>query len=63
MFNWINGVMIPKLFPELDINNDMLHWYYRGFMDGLSHYRLGPPRLRQLRTKSREFSYVMLFEN
>lgn len=55
MFNWANGVMIPKLFPELDINDDPLHWYYRGFMDGYSHYRLGPPRLRQLRAKSREF--------
>ncbi|XP_052229435.1 polycystin-2-like [Dreissena polymorpha] len=50
MFNWIKYTMIPNLFPETDINGDALHWYYRTFMTGLNNYRLGPPRLRQLRT-------------
>ncbi|XP_052243454.1 polycystic kidney disease protein 1-like 2 [Dreissena polymorpha] len=52
MFNWIKNTMIPNLFPETDINGDALHWYYRTFMTGLNNYRLGPPRLRQLRTRA-----------
>ncbi|WAR15299.1 PKD2-like protein, partial [Mya arenaria] len=50
MYNWLNVSVIPSLFPEFDINGSPLHWYDKKFMAGYNTMRLGPPRLRQLRT-------------
>ncbi|XP_060565690.1 polycystin-1-like protein 2 [Ruditapes philippinarum] len=50
LFKWINDTMIPYLFREHDEYGMVLHWTERQFTYD-HHLRLGPPRLRQLRTK------------
>ena len=50
LFMWINETVIPALFPVEDINGNTLHWYYKKFATGYEFLRVGPPRLRQLRT-------------
>ncbi|WAR15128.1 PK1L2-like protein [Mya arenaria] len=50
MYNWLNVSVIPNLFPEFDINGSPLPWYEKKFISRYNTMRLGPPRLRQLRT-------------
>ena len=50
-YEWLNNTAIQRLFPENDINGDRLHWRQRQFITGEASFRLGPPRLRQLRVK------------
>ena len=50
-FDWFNNSAIMRLFPEEDVNGDRLHWRERQFITGGASFRLGPPRLRQLRVK------------
>jgi hypothetical protein len=52
VYNWLNISVIPSLFPEFDINGAPLHWTVRQFTNGYNNFRLGPPRLRQLRMKN-----------
>ncbi|XP_053378970.1 uncharacterized protein LOC123526495 isoform X2 [Mercenaria mercenaria] len=52
LYNWLNMSVIPSLFPEFDANGAPLHWTVRQFTTGYNNLRLGPPRLRQLRTKN-----------
>ncbi|XP_052217966.1 polycystic kidney disease 2-like 1 protein [Dreissena polymorpha] len=51
-FEWLNKTVLPRMFPEVDINNETLHWRLQQFIEGGTKYRVGPPRLRQLRIKS-----------
>ncbi|XP_045163703.2 polycystic kidney disease protein 1-like 2 [Mercenaria mercenaria] len=52
LFVWLNTSVIPSLFPEFDMNGAPLHWTVKQFTTGYVNLRLGPPRLRQLRTKN-----------
>ncbi|XP_045161835.2 polycystic kidney disease protein 1-like 2 [Mercenaria mercenaria] len=51
LFVWLDTSVIPSLFPEFDMNGAPLHWTVKQFTTGYVNLRLGPPRLRQLRTK------------
>ncbi|XP_045163850.2 polycystin-2-like [Mercenaria mercenaria] len=52
MINWLNYTLIPYLFLERDEHGAVANWTERQFTKDYIHYRLGPPRLRQLRTKN-----------
>ncbi|KAL3877870.1 hypothetical protein ACJMK2_035514 [Sinanodonta woodiana] len=54
LFTWLNKTALPSLFPERSLNGQKLHWREREFIAGFGSYRLGPPRLRQLRVKEAE---------
>ncbi|KAK3599287.1 hypothetical protein CHS0354_028643 [Potamilus streckersoni] len=49
-FEWLNRTAINTLFPEREYNHVNLLWRKKEFISGYSLYRLGPPRLRQVRT-------------
>ncbi|XP_060576637.1 uncharacterized protein LOC132733957 isoform X2 [Ruditapes philippinarum] len=51
-FDWMQNTAIINGFPEFenDAKNTPLHWRVRQFTEGGTHFRVGPPRLRQLRT-------------
>ncbi|XP_045214928.2 uncharacterized protein LOC123565009 [Mercenaria mercenaria] len=51
-FDWLNNTAIINAFPEYekDADSTPLHWRVRQFTEGGSHFRVGPPRLRQVRT-------------
>ncbi|KAK3583595.1 hypothetical protein CHS0354_039414 [Potamilus streckersoni] len=50
-FTWLNKTAFPCLFPERTPSGQELHWREREFIAGFGSYRLGPPRLRQLRVR------------
>ncbi|XP_060581115.1 polycystin-2-like [Ruditapes philippinarum] len=50
VFTWLKSSAIPSLFPEYNIIGEPLHWTEKQFTTGLNDLRLGPPRLRQVRT-------------
>ena len=56
-FEWLNKSAILRLFPEYDEQGEQLHWRERQFIYGGASYRLGPPRLRQLRVKKGSVSF------
>ncbi|KAK3599286.1 hypothetical protein CHS0354_028642 [Potamilus streckersoni] len=49
-FQWLNGTAFNNLFPVREYNNMSLLWRRKEFVSGFSLFRLGPPRLRQVRT-------------
>ncbi|KAK3599275.1 hypothetical protein CHS0354_028630 [Potamilus streckersoni] len=52
--DWLEQTAVPTLFPEKAINGMNLHWSEKEFMEGYTSYRLGPPRLRQVRCREAE---------
>ena len=46
---WLKTTAFPVLYPETDYNGDRLHWRLRQYFHDLTSFRVGPPRLRQLR--------------
>ena len=49
-YDWLEHTLLPYAFPENAYNGDQLTPYERGFLADLTNYRIGPVRLRQLRT-------------
>ncbi|XP_061175577.1 uncharacterized protein LOC133184503 [Saccostrea echinata] len=47
--DWLKKVAFPTLFPEKEYNGDRLYWRHRQYAEGLTNFRVGPPRLRQVR--------------
>jgi len=55
-YDWMNQTVLPTMFPQVDYTGVNLHWRKRQFIADLAKFRVGPPRLRQLRTtKGRSF--------
>ncbi|XP_060599389.1 polycystin-1-like protein 3, partial [Ruditapes philippinarum] len=52
-YTWLNKTAIMKSFPEtnIDSGNTPLHWRERQHIEGGHLFRVGPPRLRQLRIR------------
>nr|XP_006815503.1 PREDICTED: polycystic kidney disease protein 1-like 2-like [Saccoglossus kowalevskii] len=48
---WVTTVLLPQLYPTEMYNGDSLSWQQRRFISDLSSYRIGSPRLRQLRVR------------
>ncbi|KAL4240289.1 polycystic kidney disease protein 1-like [Mactra antiquata] len=55
-FDWLRNTAIVNMFPETEIdgNRTELHWRVRQFIQGGVLFRVGPPRLRQLRTTKKK---------
>ncbi|KAL4220971.1 Single-stranded DNA-binding protein 3 [Mactra antiquata] len=51
IYTWLNVSVFPSLFPEVDYNGRLLEWTEKDFTTGQNNIRVGPPRLRQLRSK------------
>lgn len=47
---WLETIAFPTLFPQKEYNGERLHWRYRQYANGLTNFRVGPPRLRQVKT-------------
>jgi len=56
---WLDQVALPVLFPQKLYDQSKLHWRQRQFYSDLTLFRVGPPRLRQLRVK--EGSYIFKY--
>ncbi|VDI23342.1 Hypothetical predicted protein [Mytilus galloprovincialis] len=46
---WLRYTAFPQLYPETDYTGERLHWRLRQNFHDLTSFRVGPPRLRQLR--------------
>ncbi|VDI61169.1 Hypothetical predicted protein [Mytilus galloprovincialis] len=46
---WLRYTAFPELYPETDYTGERLHWRLRQHFHDLTSFRVGPPRLRQLR--------------
>ncbi|CAG2248795.1 PKD1L2 [Mytilus edulis] len=46
---WLRYTAFPELYPETDYTGERLHWRLRQNFHDLTSFRVGPPRLRQLR--------------
>ncbi|XP_060607743.1 polycystin-2-like [Ruditapes philippinarum] len=61
-YTWLNNTAIMKSFPEtnIDSGNTPLHWRERQHIEGGHLFRVGPPRLRQLRIRKGtcHYSYI-----
>lgn len=49
-FSWLNTTAFPALFYELYDNQSRRTWSDRFFIRDLQNVRVGPPRVRQVRT-------------
>ncbi|KAJ8307755.1 hypothetical protein KUTeg_014695 [Tegillarca granosa] len=68
LIQWFNWTAFPALFPEKEYNSKQLHWRWRQYFSDLYNYRVGPPRLRQLRVRKEErnipeFGNVVYYPN
>jgi hypothetical protein len=60
-FSWLNDTAIVNLFPDNHYTGERLPWRVRQFMNDGSNFRVGPPRLRQMRTiKKSAFNIINL---
>ncbi|KAL3876144.1 hypothetical protein ACJMK2_034016 [Sinanodonta woodiana] len=59
-FQWLNGTAIKNLFPEKEYNNMSLLWRRKEYISEFSLFRLGPPRLRQVRM-TKDSCYIPYF--
>lgn len=46
---WLETIAFPTLFPQSEYSGERLHWRYRQYAAGLTNFRVGPPRLRQVK--------------
>ncbi len=51
-FDWVGDTFLPNYFALNDLAGNRLHWRDRKFMNDWTSYRIGPARIRQLRTKT-----------
>ncbi|XP_064613093.1 polycystin-1-like protein 2 [Liolophura sinensis] len=49
-FEWLNKTAFPALFEENHYEGTRRHWRDRHYLRDLQNYRVGPPRLRQVRS-------------
>ena len=51
-YSWLEQTAIPAILPVEDFKGDSLHWSDQQYIGDLTNFRIGPPRLRQLRVHS-----------
>ena len=49
MWDYMEGIMIPGMYWKYLVNGDVVSEYEEKFIEDMMGYRLGQPRLRQLR--------------
>ena len=52
LYQWTNEVLIPNLYYTVDYNGAGTGAYNHGYLSDMYSWRLGPPRVRQLRVKT-----------
>ncbi|XP_021356998.1 polycystic kidney disease protein 1-like 2 [Mizuhopecten yessoensis] len=55
--DWLKLTAFPALFPEYEYNGEKMHWRWRQYYADLTNFRVGPPRLRQVRVVQDEEEY------
>ncbi|XP_045211050.2 uncharacterized protein LOC123562481 [Mercenaria mercenaria] len=53
-FDWLNNTAISNMFPENELTGERLPWRVRQFINDESNFRVGPPRLRQMRARKQK---------
>jgi len=51
LYQWANDVLIPNLYYTVNYNGQSSSSYEQGYLADMYSWRLGPPKLRQLRVK------------
>ena len=51
LYQWANDVLIPNLYYTDNYNGESSTSYEQGYLADMYSWRLGPPKLRQLRVK------------
>ena len=49
LYRWVNDVLIPNLYYTANYNGANSSTYDHGYLSDMYSWRLGPPKLRQLR--------------
>ena len=57
LWDWMESVLVPVIYPEENYNGDLMSKYHRSFMSESVGYRLYPMQLRQLRIKKSIYVY------
>lgn len=60
---WLETIAFPTLFPQSEYNGERLHWRYRQYTAGLANFRVGPPRLRQVKVIQGQFIARKIYNN
>ena len=60
LWQWTQSDFLPGLFPTRHFNGRPLSAYDHQFLGTLVSYRLGPPRIRQLRLKEGKYTIMNL---
>jgi len=53
-YTWLNYTLIPFVFPKQSVDGTNLPAYYRQYLQDQVNFRVGPLRLRQVRTTEGE---------
>ncbi len=67
VYKWVQEYFAPNYFVREDVNGNLLHWRQRRYLVDRTSYRVGPARLRQLRSKNSKIChcqflvYVFMF--
>ncbi|XP_070582204.1 polycystin family receptor for egg jelly-like isoform X2 [Ptychodera flava] len=49
LYEWMNKTLLPGMYPQTKLNGKPLKASEKNFISTMASYRIGPPRLRQLR--------------
>jgi len=49
LYHWAHDVLIPNLYYTVNYNSESTSSYDEGYIADMYSWRLGPPKLRQLR--------------
>jgi len=49
LYQWANDVLIPNLYYAVNYNGNGSTSYEKGYLGDMYSWRLGPPKMRQLR--------------
>ena len=51
MYQWLDEIFLPHYFAQKSYTNETLSWRERRFLTDGPSFRVGPTRIRQLRTE------------
>ena len=54
-YQWANDVLIPNLYYTVNYNGESSSSYDEGYIADMYSWRLGPPKIRQLRVERGKF--------
>ena len=62
LYKWARAVLLPSLYYTVDYNGEYTGSYDQGYLGNMCSWRLGPPKLRQLRvTKGQQRTFFCDF--